>query len=44
MLLARVVASIEGASVVEYEVELGYDDLPLDQVCLIPPPQKKKKR
>jgi hypothetical protein len=33
VLLARVMASIEGASVVEYEVKLGYDDLPLDQVC-----------
>lgn len=30
--LGRVVASVEGSSVVEYEVELGYDDLPLDQV------------
>lgn len=32
MLIERVLASIEGSSVVEYEVELGYDDLPLDQV------------
>jgi hypothetical protein len=31
-LVERVVGSVVGSSVVEYEVELGYDDLPLDQV------------
>lgn len=30
--VARVVGSVEGSSVVEYRVQLGYDDLPLDQV------------